>query len=352
MKLNLFFNKFSMLLAVLLIFSCSSSDGGDDGGNSGTPSNLPETSISISTGYDKVFKDTGVVFWVTNNNDENVTSNSTIYVDGTAIASNNHTFTATGTYTIYATKDGLQTQDITIEVIVPTHTTKVMVEDYTGTWCGYCPRLATALENTVNLNSDVIPVAVHDDNDMLFPYAVQMENAFGITGFPTGKVNRTINWNESTSQPISYLDVKQKMGLAINSSLSGNTITAEVKVHYDIDENNEQRLVVYLLENGLVYPQVNYYNNDPSSPWYQSGDPITNFVHDHVAREVFTDVFGDVIPSSQTKADNTYTATLTMTVPSSVQDTDELEIVAFVTGSDKKVQNVQKANLGENKDFD
>ncbi|WP_158526731.1 Omp28-related outer membrane protein [Olleya aquimaris] len=351
MKIKNIVKELVLVTFVVFAFSCSKSEDEPSSGGQVDPGGV-ETAITISTAYDKTFKDSAVAFWVSNNNDADVTSQSTIFVNGTAIGSNVYTFPATGSFTIYATKGELQSNTITVEAILPTHTTKVMVEDYTGTWCGYCPRLATALENTVNLNANVIPVAIHDDNEMLFPYANQMENTFGVTGFPTGKVNRTISWNESTSQPISYLDFRQKMGLAINSSIAGNTISAEVKVHYDIDENNSQRLVVYLLENGLVYPQVNYYNNDGSSPWYQTGNPIQGFVHDHVAREVFTDVMGDVIPSGQTKSGNTYTANLTMDLPSSVQDSDKLEIVAFVVGADNKIQNVQKANLGEYKDFD
>ena len=269
-----------------------------------------------------------------------------------AISGSSYTPTQGKTYTVHAEKDGLVSEDVYFTAVESTHTTKVMVEDYTGTWCGYCPRLAYALDQTVQLNENVIPVAIHDDNDMLFPYANQLESAFGVTGFPTGKVNRKITWNESSSQPISYLDETKKLGLAINSSISGNTITAEVKVHYDRSETATQKLVVYLLENGLVYPQVNYYNGDSSSPWYQQGNPIQDFVHDHVAREVFTDVMGDLIPAAQTTMGNTYIANLSLTVPSSVQNTGNLEIVAFVVGADNKVLNVQKANLGENKDFD
>jgi hypothetical protein len=85
---------------------------------------------------------------------------------------------------------------------------------------------------------------------MLFPYANQMENTFGVNGFPTAKINRTSTWNENFNQLTAYINTRQNMGLAINSSLSGNTISAEVKVHYDLKVNSQNRIVVYLLENG------------------------------------------------------------------------------------------------------
>ncbi|MBR9847160.1 MAG: Omp28-related outer membrane protein [Algicola sp.] len=187
---------------------------------------------------------------------------------------------------------------------------------------------------------------------MPFPNVDVLLSEFGITGFPSGRVNRTINWNESTSQPVSLLNNRQNMGLAINSSISGNTITAEVKVHYDLKPASPNRLVVYLLENGLVYPQVNFYNGDPSSPFFQQGNPIMDYVHNHTARTTLTNVFGDAIPNAEATTGNTYTANYTLTVPGNVQNSANLELVAFTVGPDNKVLNVQKADLGENKDFD
>ena len=119
-----------------------------------------------------------------------------------------------------------------------------------------------------------------------------------------------------------------------------------------IKETRKEALTRLFLENGLVYPQINFYNGDPSSPFYQMGNPIVDFVHDHTARAVFTDVFGDNIPNANTENGATHTANYTLTVPASVQNTANLELVAFVVGPDNKVLNVQKADLGENKDFD
>lgn len=259
---------------------------------------------------------------------------------------------------IYAVLNDLTSATININSIAPTHTTKVMVEDYTGTWCGWCPRLAAQLEDAVNQNNNVVPVAIHNENPGDYGYSMRfnqegvLRSAFGITSFPTGKINRTIDWDESVGQPIFYLNSTKNLGLAINSSLSGNTISADVKVHYDLGATEQNRLVVYLLENGLVYNQENYLNGDPTSPWYQAGNPIVGFVHDHVVRIAFTDVFGVNIPTADSATGSTYTANLSVAVPASVQNTSNLELVAFVVGTNNTVINVQKADLGVNQDFD
>ena len=65
------------------------------------------------------------------------------------------TFSSAGVYNAYATyalPDGstLTSNTVELNAVASTHTTKVMIEDYTGTWCGYCPRVASALEDAVN----------------------------------------------------------------------------------------------------------------------------------------------------------------------------------------------------------
>ncbi|WP_040281355.1 Omp28-related outer membrane protein [Psychroserpens damuponensis] len=321
------------------------------------------TAITLSTATDSFWYDDGqtLLLVVTDLGNE-VTINSTLTAD-TGVVTNPVAFANPGTYNVVATytlEDGsvLTSNTLELKAVESTHTTKVMVEDYTGSWCQYCPRLAYALEQAVATDDNIIPVALHREYagdpgySLHFTPVISMLNTYGITGFPSGRVNRTMNWNESTSQPVGLLSARQKMGLAINSSISGNTITAEVRVHYDLKTTSENRIVVYLLENGLVYPQVNFYNGDPSSPYYQQGNPIQDFVHNHTARATFTDVYGDAIPYEDSDTDSTFTGNYTLTVPASVQNTANLELVAFVVGPDNTVLNVQKADLGENKDFD
>lgn len=315
------------------------------------------TAITLSTTNDSFWYDTqNTTFIVMDDLGNEVTTLSTLTAEIGEITTPT-TFDTPGTYNVVATftlEDGgvLTSNSVEVKAVESTHSTKVMVEDYTGTWCQFCPRLATAVEDAVAADSNIIPVAIHDDADMPFPNVNSLLSTFGITGFPSGQLNRTIVWNESVAQPVALLENRQHMGLAINSSLSGNTITAEVKVHYDLKVSENHRLVVYILENGLVYPQVNFYNGDPSSPWFGAGNPIPDFVHDHTARAVITNLYGDNIPAEDTGTDSTYTRNFSVAVPGNVENSSNLELVAFVVGPDNTVLNVQQADLGENQDFD
>jgi hypothetical protein len=339
-------------------FNVTATNGGLTSSTTITVGDLPApTAVTLWADTDSFWFSDGSANLIATDNLGNDVTGLVTYAAESGAVSNPATFSTAGTYNVVATftledNTTIASNAIELKAVESTHATKVMVEDYTGTWCQYCPRLAYALEQAVATNSNIIPVAVHDDNDMPFPNVDALLNAFNITGFPSGRVNRTIDWNESTSQPVGLLDYRQNMGLAINSSISGTTISATIKVHYDLKADSPNRIVVYLLENGLVYPQVNFYNGDSSSPYYQQGNPIQDFVHNHTARTTFTNAFGDAIPTAETGTDNTYVVDYSLTVPSSVQNTGNLELVAFVVGLDDTVLNVQKADLGENKDFD
>jgi thiol-disulfide isomerase/thioredoxin len=290
-------------------------------------------------------------FQIMDNLGNDVTGLSVITVGGVEITDNPHVFVAGGTFDVVATYSDLTSNTVSVTAVESTHTTKVLVEDYTGTWCGYCPRLAYKIDQLAANNANVIPVAVHNDNPFYFSQVSSMESEFGVNGYPTGKINRTITWNESDYQVLSNTDGFRSCGLAINSSLSGSTLSIKAKVHYDIDAGEEHKLVVYVLENGLLYDQENYMNNDSSSPWYGAGNPIPNFEHEHVARAVLTDVFGDQIPAGQTVLGSTYSKDFIYTIPAAYSAAN-LELVAFVVNSSGRVVNVQKVKAGSNQDFD
>ena len=108
-------------------------------------------------------------------------------------------------------------------------------------------------------------------------------------------------------------------------------------------------MVVYLLENGLIYEQTNYYNDDPTSPFYQLGNPIPDFEHNEVLRLSLTNIFGDEI--SETPAFSDYTKNLNVTIPAEY-NTNNLELVVMVVSADNTARNSQFADVNENKEYE
>jgi len=130
----------------------------------------------------------------------------------------------------------------------------------------------------------------------------------------------------------------------------------QIEVKFGIDYSlAELALVVYVLEDDLIYDQSNY----TSGYSYGSADPLVNFEHDYVFRASLTDLFGDPIPQSSTTADNIFVQNITTSVPSNVSDSDNLSVVAIVVnssgngtpGSSNSAINVRSAYFGETQDL-
>lgn len=228
-------------------------------------------------------------------------------------------------------------------------TKRVLVEDYTGTWCGYCPRVAYAIEQLQNATTLSVPVAIHRGND---PYnyaaASVLEAQIGLTGYPTAMLNRKTTW--SSPEP-SYINQAKNLtgndanlGLALKSTLTNGTINLDVKVKFATDMTN-LKYVVYILENGLVYNQTNY------TSYYGGTATIVGFTHDNVLRANFTNLLGDDIVGN-TSNGSTWTKTFTQAMPTTVTNSSKVSIVAFVMDYTGKVLNSRKANLGDDQTFE
>lgn len=94
------------------------------------------------------------------------------------------------TYHLWAEVEGDQSIGLTDSVagvnFVPTR--RVVLEEGTGTWCGWCPQGILAIENLHSLYGDkVISIAVHNDDVMTVD---AYDAALTFPGYPMGVVNR------------------------------------------------------------------------------------------------------------------------------------------------------------------
>ncbi|MBT8196082.1 MAG: hypothetical protein KJO64_06620, partial [Bacteroidia bacterium] len=71
-------------------------------------------------------------------------------------------------------------------------TQKVLIEEFTGCWCGYCPDGATIVDETMTqFPGQVYGAAIHQGDPMEISLYDKLDQKFNVTGFPTGMVNRT-----------------------------------------------------------------------------------------------------------------------------------------------------------------
>ena len=344
---------FMLIIAFGTIVSCSRSE-----------ENIPLYPPTAEIIVDELVREASlrnqeIPFKIINEAGDDVSLEATFYVDGVAIEGNVFSSEIVGEFQVYGvyTENGvvITTNTENFKVIIPKR--KVVIEDYTGTWCGFCPIITAAIEEVHAATEDIAVIAIHKtgsgDPDLLnFPQVDELRDAFGVTGYPTGKINRTTNWlSPYNSEDILVMaGADTNLAIAINSELlEDNELIVEVEVVYKDGSMTGDKLVVYLLESGVIQDQINYFNNDQTSPYYQLGNPIPGFVHNHGLRNSLTNLTGDEI--SGVEALKTYTRTFSLMVPENYNN-ENLSIVAMIVSSDNSARNAQFAEVGENKPYE
>lgn len=310
----------------------------------------------------KPFGDT-ITFTVRDNNGIEHTNDAVFYVDGTAIEGNKLTSSVVSTHNVKASYYNLESEDLEVSFGDGTELNfrkRVLIEDYTGTWCGYCPRVAYAIDLVHGQSDDAVTVAIHrPSSDMLSivydPYnydASELEATLNIPSYPKGFLNRRVLWTSpepnNIAQAIALTQgANPKMGLALKPVINGTnrTFTLDVNAKFGADFSG-LKLVVYVLENGLVYEQHNY------TSYFDGVDVLENYTHNHVLRACLTPILGEAVPESNTKLYDTYTKTFTATLPANITNVANVEFVAFFVGADGKAINVRKAAAGDTQDFE
>ena len=283
-------------------------------------------------------------------NEYTITDDTNISVNGTAITGSRFMVTTLGDITAVATK-GDVTSDafvlpVTDETAPGSFVKNALIEDYTGTWCGWCPRVAYAIE-LVEAESDKVFVnAVHSGDPMENPYGATLDNIYVTSGYPTAVLNRDVDWTypepSNVAQATALATGNTTSGLSINSLLTGNELSIYVSSAFS-QSTPGAKLVVMILEDGIIASQANY------TSYYDGADPIPQFEHNHTLRHSVTNVLGDAIANTGASSKNEQVFTLT--VPNTVNNSSKMSILALIVGSDDKVLNVNGAHVGTDKDF-
>ena len=219
------------------------------------------------------------------------------------------------------------TQDVDEELFNKTFYHRSLGMRFTADWCGYCPNMAAAFSTVQEqLSGKFEVVNLHGGGSGLyFSSTGALESQYGISGYPSGIVDgrtdipnfteqsaivslvtSTISETESTYPTVS--------GISLNSSISGQTLTADVTLYLKKADN--YKVTVVVLEDGIVGYQANYY-----------GDTYYDYVHDGVARIAMSDITGD---SFTTSSDNqTRTFSYSAEIPADCVK-DNLRVLVYV----------------------
>lgn len=234
------------------------------------------------------------------------TSNTVFFVDNSEIKGSKYIATKSGTVKVKGaystTKNTVKSEDVLLKVakksLPASFTKKVVVEDYTGSWCGVCPRVTYALELIRKKTKKVFAVGIHFRDAMANNFSNELVKINDILGFPTVYINRNMMWQipqENSLEVVMNEAVGNvNVGLSITSVLSNKNLQIAIGTGIAQSQGEGLKLVVFVLENGIIAEQANY------TPYYGTqGVPIKNFVHDDVLRYSATNVLGDPIANTK-----------------------------------------------------
>lgn len=208
----------------------------------------------------------------------------------------------------------------------------VLIEEFTGRNCGYCPdghRIANLI--MANNPGRVWAVNIHAGGYSPVTYpnmnttdGTTITSGFGIGGFPAGHVNRStaedLGRNQWESHTNTQLAQQAEVNVAGFVTLNHATRTAEITVEVYYTANSSQStnyLTIMMLQDSILGSQSgNYYN--PSQ--MLNGQ----YVHQHVLRDVVTSTWGDEI--SPTTAGTLITKNYTYQIPESIGVPNGVEV--------------------------
>lgn len=305
-----------------------------------------------------------ITFTVRNGQGDDLTEDAVFYIDGVEIEGNTYSSDEVGNHIVTATYFDVESEPLQISFhdgTIINFRKKVLIEDYTGTWCGYCPRVAYAIELVKAQTEDAVAVAIHrptnDPASLVYdPYnfaeAEVLEQFLGGEGgYPKGYLNRTSRWTslepEHINEAIALTQGENpRLGLAMTAAVTEGNIALNVNVMFGKDFTNELKLVVYVLENGLLYEQHNY------TSYYNGVDILEDFEHNHTLRATLTPILGEAISNTETTFENVYTRTFNVAVPANMENAQNIEFVAFIVDGTGKAINVRAAHAGEDQEFE
>lgn len=332
-------------LIFILIYSCSKPESFND---------LPAQQYALSPGLNvesSYLKDQLISFNMIDSEGNNITSSTSFIVDNQLINGNTISYDELGNHEVYAdyTIDSqiYSTDLIGFNIVEPVN--KVVVEDYTGTWCGYCPPVAHAIYELKEVYDNIISVGIHNNDELTIDQESDLRSELGISGFPSARLNRTISWLDpyQISDVNSLLSEENHVAISINSNLENIELGVDLRIVSNVELVNH-KLVIYLVESNLIYDQSNYFNYVEDSYFYNLGNPIENYSHQDVLRKSITNISGNVLDIIQPLNDYKFNFNVQINPDFVVEN---LAIVAIVVDSNNNAINSQLGAVNSFQDF-
>ena len=262
------------------------------------------------------------------------------------------------------------TADVTVLPYVPQH--RPMLEEFTGTWCGWCTRGYYALETLNDLYGDAVVLAAYHDGD---PMQVTDSYPVSVDGFPSASLNRNGTEDPYYGRANDGFGMKnevlESMETAVPADISVEAVWAnedktEIKINstatFFEDKANAGYKVGYLLINnglsgeGNAWVQSNYFPSYAASYVGTELEVLTTWpakVPGLVFNDVVVDAEGMDGVEGSVPADiafnEPYASEFSFDIAANdvIQDKDKLYVAAFIINPNGTILNANKVKVSE-----
>ncbi|MEH6765611.1 MAG: Omp28-related outer membrane protein [Aequorivita antarctica] len=234
----------------------------------------------------------------------------------------------------------------------------VVLEEFTGIHCVYCPdghAIAKAIQDAnpdrvslINIHVGSYANPGSGEPDFRTPYGSAIVGQTGLTGYPSGTINRHVFpgrentpggtaiyrnfWTLSSSETMA---IGSPVNVAVEAEIDvqTNILTVHVEGYYTSNSPEGTNLLnVALLQNNTKGPQT-------------GGNMGNNYVHMHRLVEMITGQWGEIIntTTSGTFVDRTYTYTIPATYNNVPTELADMEVVAYISNTHQEIPSGNRA---------
>lgn len=220
----------------------------------------------------------------------------------------------------------------------------VLLEEFTGTWCGYCPQGIVTMEalRETYTDGDVIPVAVHNSDQMTSDTYSVVDRTYS-TGYPSAVMNRQ---RYATIYPpeVCFDDIDNYMACPapakvtatahFNSKKTG--IIFDTKTSFTFD--NDKASTDYILSFGITednvgpYAQNNGFAGTGNIPGWGDKPAKVETIYNDVARQYNTSrgITGSVPESVEYGVEYDFSYEMKFLAASKISNKDNLNAIVYL----------------------
>lgn len=237
---------------------------------------------------------------------------------------------------------------------------KVVIEEITGTWCGWCIRGYVGMKEMAEKYPDnFIGIAIHGGDEM--SGAVNYNGIFNLLGssYPSCVANRNMKFKSGASpyeMELAILDLKDKALAEIKAEmyvLDADTTELLIKTHteFGMDGSLPTRIAYVVVENGVgPYAQANYYSGSSPMGGFENEGSYVALKFNDVARGIYgsyNGVAGSV--PLVVKEGQIYDYEYRLRLPNNVDCKSNVEVIALLINQDTgEIMNAYKCHFNEN----